>query len=366
MINHESRIGEVERVLKIDFSRYPEFKEVTKLASRLCNMPISFVTLLDRDTNWFVVTSGIDLKKVPIEKSFCQYGINQNDILEIPDTRKDVRLADNPLVTRPPFIRFYAGAPLILANGYHIGALCLFDKKPNRLSSAQRDTLSVLAKQLVLIIELELSRIELEKNVNEIKIKNDRLRDIAQMQSHEIRQPVSSILGLVKLVRESDYEIDEEWLRMLETTSNMLDNRIHSIVNETLGERDLKLLKFNKMVEEIEDYAIILLDAQGNIENWNKGAEKIKGYSTSEIVGLNFRKFYTKEDQVRHIPEKLLEQARFMGVARNEGWRVKKDGSLFWARVVITAIHDMDNRVIGFTKVTRDLKKSKNLRSCEK
>ncbi|GAB3422611.1 PAS domain S-box protein [Niabella aquatica] len=355
MTNEEDRIKEAERVLEIDFSRYPQFKEITKLCSRLCNMPICFVTVLDRDTNWLTVASGINLKKVPIDKSFCQYGIAQDEILEIPDVTKDARFIDNPLVVQPPFIRFYAGAPLILNNGNHLGALCLFDKKPNNLSLTQKNLLTVLAKQIVLIIELELSRSALEKTVSEIKLKNDRLRNIAQLQSHEIRQPVSSILGLVKLVRDSGYEIDEEWLTMLETASNMLDDRIHGIVNETMGKEDLKLLKYNKMVEEIEDYAILLLDECGNIENWNKGAEKIKGYKAEEIVGKNFREFYTIDDRAAQLPERLLDQARSCNVVRDEGWRVKKDGLLFWARVVITAIHDSANQVIGFTKVTRDL-----------
>ncbi len=118
---------------------------------------------------------------------------------------------------------------------------------------------------------------------------------------------------------------------------------------------DKKQIRFQRMVEEIVDYAILLLDTDGNIENWNKGAEKIKGYSTSEIIGKNFRIFYTPEDRRNNLPEKLIETARVHGSARSEGYRIRKDGTTFWGNILITAIHDNDNKVIGFTKITRDL-----------
>jgi PAS domain S-box-containing protein len=116
---------------------------------------------------------------------------------------------------------------------------------------------------------------------------------------------------------------------------------------------------YHKMIEEVEDYAILLLNKAGDVVNWNKGAEKIKGYRTNEIVGRNFRLFYTKEDIANHKPDMLLKQAEAVGKASDEGWRVRKDGSIFWGSIVITALHDDEGRVIGFTKVTRDLTERK-------
>ncbi|HEY6974936.1 MAG TPA: ATP-binding protein, partial [Chitinophagaceae bacterium] len=92
----------------------------------------------------------------------------------------------------------------------------------------------------------------------------------------------------------------------------------------------------------------------GIIQNWNLGAEKIKGYKTDEIIGKNFRVFYTEEDRQNHRPEKLLKQAVDTGRATDEGWRVRKDGTRFWGSIVITALHDENNNIIGFSKVTRD------------
>jgi PAS domain S-box-containing protein len=117
--------------------------------------------------------------------------------------------------------------------------------------------------------------------------------------------------------------------------------------------------QYHKMVEEVEDYAILMLDSNGIIRNWNKGAEKIKGYTEKEIVGNHFRVFYTPEDQAAGLPEKLVAEAIQTGKAVHEGWRVRKDRTTFWGSIVITALHDNEGRILGFSKVTRDLTERK-------
>jgi PAS domain S-box-containing protein len=117
--------------------------------------------------------------------------------------------------------------------------------------------------------------------------------------------------------------------------------------------------RYHRMIAEVQDYAIILLDENGNIQNWNVGAEKIKGYKSEEIIGKHFSIFYPKKDQENNLPRKLLQVAREKGKAVHEGWRIRKDGSYFWGTIVITALHGEDNNVIGFSKVTRDLTEKK-------
>lgn len=117
--------------------------------------------------------------------------------------------------------------------------------------------------------------------------------------------------------------------------------------------------RYHKMVEEVQDYAIILLDTEGNIVDWNKGAENIKGYKANEIIGQNFRIFYLPEDRQKKLPEMLINEAVEKGKAVHEGWRVKKDGTRFWGSIVITALHDKQGNVIGYSKVTRDLTERK-------
>ncbi|WP_298224045.1 PAS domain-containing sensor histidine kinase [Flavobacterium sp.] len=127
-------------------------------------------------------------------------------------------------------------------------------------------------------------------------------------------------------------------------------------INASLKESEER---YHLMVEEIQDYAILYLNDHGTIENWNLGAQKIKGYKAEEIIGKNFSIFYTESDRDSNLPQRLLTIAKETGKAKHEGWRVRKNGSLFWANVVITAIHNDQKEVIGFSKVTHDLTEKK-------
>lgn len=109
------------------------------------------------------------------------------------------------------------------------------------------------------------------------------------------------------------------------------------------------------MIENVRDYAIFLLDSTGHIRTWNEGARRIKGYSADEIIGKHFSTFYTREDLETEKPRRELEIAVATGKYEEEGWRVKKDGSLFWGNIVITALFNEQNQLVGFSKVTRDL-----------
>lgn len=124
--------------------------------------------------------------------------------------------------------------------------------------------------------------------------------------------------------------------------------------------------RFRLMAEAVQDYAIFMLDPQGNVSTWNKGAERIKGYKASEIIGRHFSCFYPEVDVRAEKPRRELEIAIENGRLEDEGWRCRKDGSMFWANVIITPVRDESNTLIGFTKVTRDvtdrMQKEKSLR----
>lgn len=110
----------------------------------------------------------------------------------------------------------------------------------------------------------------------------------------------------------------------------------------------------------VKDYAIFMLDPHGRVSTWNAGAERIKGYKSDEILGEHFSRFYTQEDIELGKPDSELKVAAFEGRLEDEGWRVRKDGSRFWANVVITAIRDKNGELLGFSKVTRDFTERKN------
>ena len=116
---------------------------------------------------------------------------------------------------------------------------------------------------------------------------------------------------------------------------------------------------FELFVKSVVDYAIFMLDPQGYIVSWNPGAERAKGYTAEEIIGRHFSTFYTPEDLARDHPANELRIARREGRYEEQGWRLRKDGSRFWAHVVITAVRDDDGQLIGFGKVTRDLTERK-------
>jgi PAS domain S-box-containing protein len=118
---------------------------------------------------------------------------------------------------------------------------------------------------------------------------------------------------------------------------------------------EVKALRILNMIDEIEDYAILLLDKDGNVENWNKGAEKVKGYKAEEIIGKHFSIFYTPADKASKKPEMLINLARNTGRVFDEGWRVRKDNTRFWGSITITAMYNDEQDVIGYTKITRDL-----------
>ena len=113
--------------------------------------------------------------------------------------------------------------------------------------------------------------------------------------------------------------------------------------------------RFRLLVQGVTDYAIFMLDPEGRITNWNAGAARIKGYTEADIIGEHFSRFYTPEDLDTRLPWTALERARREGRFEAEGWRIRKDGTRFWASVIIDAIHDETGQLIGFAKITRDL-----------
>ncbi len=177
---------------------------------------------------------------------------------------------------------------------------------------------------------------------------------------------VDRTIHWVRLNGKVFYE-NEVPVRMYGTTIDITDHKLvkdtlerkveegTSLLNTKKEELQLSEDRYYKMTDEVQDYAILLLDKDGTIMNWNKGAQNIKGYIEKEIVGKHMREFYLEEDRNTLLPEKLINHAATTGRAMQEGYRRKKDGSRFWASVVITALHDKANNVIGFSKVTRDL-----------
>ncbi|RNI29810.1 GAF domain-containing protein [Rufibacter immobilis] len=158
-----ARLQALQQYELLDTSAEQELDELTELASQLCGVPISLITLVAEKRQWFKSKVGLDLSETPRTVSFCHHAITDSQVFEVMDARTDYRFQDNPLVTGNPNIRFYAGMPLITPQGHALGTLCIIDTEPRILTIEQRQALEVLARQVMLHFELRRSRLEREK-----------------------------------------------------------------------------------------------------------------------------------------------------------------------------------------------------------
>ena len=151
----------------LDTAPEKDFDEIVALAAAICEMPISLISLIDIDRQWFKARVGVELTQTPLETSFCVHAIRTADLMMVPDTALDERFALNPLVTGAPGIRFYAGLPLATEDGSRFGTLCVFDRVPRQLTPMQQDALRVLGKQVVMLIQLKIKVAALHKTILE-------------------------------------------------------------------------------------------------------------------------------------------------------------------------------------------------------
>ncbi|HEY7386251.1 MAG TPA: PAS domain S-box protein [Beijerinckiaceae bacterium] len=182
---------------------------------------------------------------------------------------------------------------------------------------------------------LEIARREGRYENEGWRVRKDGTRFWAHVIIDAIRDPAGELVGFAKITRDlSERKLATEALKRSEE-------------------------QFRLLVNGVTDYAIYMLDPQGRITNWNSGAERIKGYRLDEIIGEHFSKFYGVEDRERGEPQRGLEIAAREGRFEKEGWRIRKDGTRFWANVVIDAVRDDAGELIGFAKITRDVTERK-------
>src|SRR5688572_16874723 len=167
--NEAERVEALKSYEVLDSAPEDAFDGLTRLASYICETPISLISLIDSQRQWFKSKLGLEIPETPRDISFCQYAILQNDIFEVEDATQNDLFRANPMVTGDPNIRFYAGAPLVNAEGFSLGTLCIIDTIPKHLTEQQRDALQTLAREVVSHLELRRARLNLQDEKDKLE-----------------------------------------------------------------------------------------------------------------------------------------------------------------------------------------------------
>lgn len=235
--NEQERLEELYR-FDVLYTQYEEdFDQIVKLASEICKVPISTISLIDRHRQWFKAKLGIVDAENERSTSFCAHAILGDELMVVDDAFTDQRFHDNPSVTGEPNIRFYAGVPLVSQRGFKLGTLCVIDQKPRNLDEQQAFALDVLAKQVVKLFELRLRNKEEKAKAEVIEEQKRQLEELTAIQNkiisiiaHDVRGPVSSLKGVMDLRRSKGLST-EELVNLMEVLEKQVDGTLDILTN---------------------------------------------------------------------------------------------------------------------------------------
>lgn len=207
----EERLSLLRSFDILDTEKEPDFDDIVTLAAQICGTAISVVNLIDADRQWFKAETGLGVRETPLSTSICSHVILEEEFVEIPDTLKDPRMMDNPLCQGNPGLRFYAGALLVSDHGLPLGTLCVLDYEPRQLTPLQRETLRVLARQVMAQLEMRraLSTNKILRQEVDHRVKNS-LQSLSSLvriqqrraQTDETRSALASVESRIKAVAE--------------------------------------------------------------------------------------------------------------------------------------------------------------------
>ncbi|SDB33325.1 GAF sensor signal transduction histidine kinase [Flavobacteriaceae bacterium MAR_2010_188] len=311
--NESARLDALHSYGIINSSQEDTYKQITDLACQITNMPVALVSLVDADNVWFKSTTGIDLCNVDREISLCSHVIGADEnTLVVNNLKEDSRFYDNPyaLLSENP-IMFYAGVSLVDQEGFSLGTLCVIDHKPNEITYSQLASLKTLAKQVMKLIELHRSNIELKRAQEHLRIKNGELREFAGRVSHDMKMPLSNIIVTTDLLRAKfRNNMDEEvsdYLSYLKGSSFNLSDYIDGLLahyqSDDVSESQHEAFDLNHLLEEIVELLNVKHNCEINFPEVNYEIRCNRAALEQILLNLigNALKYNDKEDAIINI-----------------------------------------------------------------
>lgn len=242
----------------LDTDAEEAYDNLTRIAARICGTPISLISLIAPERQWFKSAHGFDARETCRDISVCDHAIrNKDEVMEVPDTLLDERFKDNPFVTSDTGVRFYAGAPLRTPEGHAIGTLCVIDRKPRKLTSEQHNTLQTLADQVMILMELRRKNRELKEKEAAAKEHIKELEKFAYVVSHDLKSPLNNIFSLSRLLRDGcEDRLNETELRsldFLQESASSLGDLIDGILNHYRSDKLLEADRENISAADLLD-----------------------------------------------------------------------------------------------------------------
>lgn len=390
--DEESRLRAPAEQASAGSSLDADLDRLLGLAARVADAPVALMKLAGRERHHATVTFGAGLRETLRDGSFRAHVLAGRSVLVVLDATMDSRFSANPSVVGDPHIRFYAGAPLVSTEGPVVGTLGVIDFRP-RAAFAENDrkALEDIAASIMQRIDLH-ERLRLDgearsrfwniasttsdailcsDGLGRITFLNPQAERLFGCSARNMRgQRLTDLIPAVESIEEGASAAEhvcrrhdgEEFLLGISVARWIEDGRpCLGVIGRSVARRKDRKREhqFRVLVDGVIDYAICMLDPSGIVTNWNSGAQSLEGYTADEIVGSHFSRFYDKEDRDAGVPARDLEIAGREGRFETEGWRVRKDGSRFWAATVIDPIRDEDGTFLGFAKITHDISKKR-------
>ena len=400
-----ARLAALREYAVLDTPPEMEFNDVTGLAAQICGTPIATISLIDEHRQWFKSKIGLSKQETSREEAFCAHALNSPEMLLVPDAMKDARFADNPSVTGDPHIRFYAGAPLITPAGHVLGTLCVIDRVPRELTTAQQSALQVLSRQVMVQLQLRGQTLEMSRAQSEqatlFNLSDDLLAVVSfDGQLEQVNPAWTRTLGWTagELVGRlaTDFILPEDRERTLLAREELkqgrsvrnLENRYRckdgayrwlswnsrplletrqvfavarDITERHVREGQLRLLETS--VARLNDSVMIteafpLAEPGPRIIFVNDAFERLSGYRREEIIGRTPRILQgpgTSRDELDRIRQALQQKEPI----RSELINYAKDGTEYWVELSVVPVVSERGEVTHFVAIERDISERK-------